>query len=269
MIRYDVRWCFSKDTETERPGLPSTCGHVVHLGQNLCDALSVSLDRNSGDQWAHDVQVHAGLDGCHSAHWQGTVAQCQWHIRMRSTLPYGLVWEGHDPWEKRICWNCLKAWTSAGCVYTSCWMTGAYFTQWVESIDWPLAEHTLRMFPSSRAHRMRERERDMALSDTPARSNSTMQRRTTTSTTSVHHYLTHIIWLQSDVSGHTQTARAMETRTVLRSSSRSNTKYSITDSKSARTSSHVRENRHLFAIKTRHSEISQPSWAQIHTLVTP
>ena len=50
MIRYDARWCVSKDTEKKRPGLPSTCGHVVHLGQNLCDALSVSLDRNSGDQ---------------------------------------------------------------------------------------------------------------------------------------------------------------------------------------------------------------------------
>ena len=47
MIRYDARWCVSKDTETKRPGLPGTCGHVVHLGQNLCDALSVSLDQNA------------------------------------------------------------------------------------------------------------------------------------------------------------------------------------------------------------------------------
>ena len=47
MIRYDARWCVSKETETKRPRLPSTCGHVVHLGQNLFDALSVSLDRNA------------------------------------------------------------------------------------------------------------------------------------------------------------------------------------------------------------------------------
>ena len=46
-MRYDARWCVSKDTETKRPGLPGTCGHVVHLGQDLCDALSVSLGRNA------------------------------------------------------------------------------------------------------------------------------------------------------------------------------------------------------------------------------
>ena len=43
---------------------------------------------------------------------------------------------------------------------------------------------------------MMMRERDMALSDTPVRSNSTMQRRSSTSTTSVtsvQHYLTHLV----------------------------------------------------------------------------
>ena len=47
MMRDDARWCVSKDTETKRPGLPGTCGHVVHLGQDLCDALSASLGRNA------------------------------------------------------------------------------------------------------------------------------------------------------------------------------------------------------------------------------
>ena len=47
MIRYDARWCVSKDTETKRPGLPGTCEHVAHLGQDLRDALSVRLGWNA------------------------------------------------------------------------------------------------------------------------------------------------------------------------------------------------------------------------------
>ena len=80
-IRYDARWCVSKDTERKRPGLPGTCGHVVHLGQNMCDALSVSLDRNAKTNELlmsrYILTAHNGKD---------TVTQWQWHIRMRSPI---------------------------------------------------------------------------------------------------------------------------------------------------------------------------------------
>ena len=148
------------------------------------------------------------------------------HQSRQSTLPYGLVWEGHDPWEKKNLLELFKG-LDVCRLYVHVLLNHKSEFHTMDREYWLTTDETYPQNVSLQSSPPDERERDMTLSNTLVRSNSTMQRRTTTSTTSVYHYLTHIIWLQSDVIGHTQTARAMETRTILRSSSRSNTKYSI------------------------------------------
>ena len=148
------------------------------------------------------------------------------HQSRQSILPYGLVWEIHDPWKKKNLLELFKG-LDVCRLYVHVLLNHKSVFHIMDREYWLTTGETYPQNVSLQSSPPDERERDMTLSDTPVRSNSTMQRRTTTSTTSVYHYLTHIIWLQSDVSGHTQTARAMETRTILRSSSRSNTKYSI------------------------------------------